>query len=83
MISSAELLLADGKAAQAPPSRETLATPGRRSAPAVAPWRALLARAAAAEGDQDTASRLAAEETELARRRAAPWVVGRCLRLLG
>ena len=51
--------------------------------PLWSPWRSLRARAAAGEGDRQTASRLAGEELELARRAAAPWVVGRALRQYG
>ena len=84
MISHAELLLADGKAAEAAAIARALSeTRPPDLHPLWGPWRGLLARAAAAEGDQDTASRLAGEELALARRRAAPWVVGRCLRQLG
>ncbi|MDA0179201.1 AAA family ATPase [Solirubrobacter phytolaccae] len=84
MISHAELLLADGETARARALAEALAaTRPPDMHPLWHPWRSLLARAAAAEGDRDTASRLAGEELALARRRAAPWVVGRSLRLLG
>ncbi len=84
MISHAELLLADGATAEAAAlARALAATRPPDAHPLWSPWRGLLARAAAAEGDRDTASRLAGEELALARRRAAPWVVGRCLRLLG
>ena len=78
MISHAELLLADGKATEAAVIARALSeTRPPDLHPLWGPWRGLLARAAAAEGDQDTASRLAGEELALARRRAAPWVVGR------
>ncbi|MBE2317144.1 AAA family ATPase [Solirubrobacter sp. CPCC 204708] len=84
MISHAELLLADGQTAQARSIAHALAaTRPAELHPLWGPWRGLLARAAAAEGDRQTASRLAAEELALARRRAAPWVVGRSLRQLG
>jgi tetratricopeptide (TPR) repeat protein len=84
LASRAELLLADGEYA------EVVAIAGRLAAtrpadthPLWSPWRSLRARAAQAEGDRDTASRLAAEELALARRGGAPWVVGRGLRQLG
>ena len=83
MISHAELLLADGRRRGAADRRALSETRPPDLHPLWGPWRSLLARAAAAEGDQDTASRLAGEELALARRSAAPWVVGRCLRQLG
>lgn len=84
MISHAELLLADGATgAAAAIAAELAKTRPRKLHPLWGPWRGLAARAAEAEGDRDTASRLAREELALAQRRAAPWVVGRCRRLLG
>ena len=81
MISHAELLLADGefagprhRGALAARGRRTRTRCGRRGAPC-SPGRR--------EGDQETASRLVGEELELVRRIAAPWVVGRTLRVFG
>jgi tetratricopeptide (TPR) repeat protein len=84
MISHAELLLADGFVEEVYVISDALrdARPPDMH-PLWSPWRGLRARAAGAEGDQETAARLAAEELELARRRASPWVVGRVLRQLG
>ena len=65
--------IADALAATRPPDTH----------PLWSPWRCLQARAAAGEGDRETASRLAGEELALARRSGAPWVVGRSLRVLG
>ncbi len=50
--------------------------------PVWAPWRGLRARALHRLGNADEALALAGEELEVARRVAAPWVVGRTLRLL-
>jgi tetratricopeptide (TPR) repeat protein len=84
MISHAELLLADGSYEEVNGIGEALrASRPPDTHPLWSPWRALRARAAAGEGDRETASRLAAGELALARRSAAPWVVGRALRLLG
>ena len=84
MISHAELLLADGRYDEVAPITEALAaTRPPETHPLWSPWRCLRARAAAGEGDRETASRLAGEELELARRSAAPWVVGRALRQYG
>jgi hypothetical protein len=84
MISHAELLLGDGAYAPVREIADELAAtrpPGTH--PIFSPWRGLLARVAAGEGDRETASRLADEELALARRSGAPWVVGRALRQLG
>ena len=71
MISHAELLLADGRYGEVVPITEALAaTRPPETHPLWSPWRSLRARAAAGEGDRETASRLAAEELELARRSA-------------
>ncbi|WP_028064377.1 ATP-binding protein [Solirubrobacter soli] len=81
MISHAELLLGDSAYAPVREIADELAAtrpPGTH--PIFSPWRSLLARA---EDDLETASRLAGEELELARRSGAPWVVGRSLRQLG
>ena len=84
MISHAELLLADAEYAQVRTIADALAASRPPDThPLWSPWRSLRARAAAGEGDRETASRLAAEELALARRSGAPWVVGRSLRLLG
>jgi tetratricopeptide (TPR) repeat protein len=84
MISHAELLLADGSYAEVAAICDALrSSRPPETHPLWSPWRGLRARAAAGEGDRETASRLAAEELELARRCAAPWVVGRALRQLG
>ena len=84
MISHAELLLADAEYAPVHTIADALATSRPPDThPLWSPWRSLRARAAAGEGDRATASRLAAEELALARRSAAPWVVGRALRVLG
>jgi hypothetical protein len=84
MISHAELLLADARYDEVKPITEALAaTRPPQTHPLWSPWRSLRARAAAGEADRETASRLAAEELALARRIAAPWVVGRALRLYG
>ena len=84
MISHAELLLADGRYGEVAPITDALAaTRPPETHPLWSPWRSLRARAAAGEGDRETASRLAGEELELARRSAAPWVVGRALRQYG
>ena len=84
MISHAELLLADGRFADvAGIAHELAASRPPDTHPLWSPWRSLLARAAAGEGDRETSSRLAGEELELVRRIAAPWVVGRTLRLYG
>ena len=84
MISHAELLLADGRFGEAVPIADALAaTRPPDTHPLWSPWRGLRARAASAEGDPGTASRLAGEELALARRSGAPWVVGRAARQLG
>ena len=84
MISHAELLLADAEYAPVHTIADALAASRPPDThPLWSPWRSLRARAAAGEGDRATASRLAAEELALARRSAAPWVVGRALRVLG
>jgi hypothetical protein len=84
MISHAELLLADRRFADvAAIARELAASRPPETHPLWSPWRSLLARAAAGEGDRETASRLAGEELELVRRIAAPWVVGKTLRRYG
>jgi tetratricopeptide (TPR) repeat protein len=84
MISHAELLLADGEHRAVPAIADQLAaTRPANIHPVWSPWRSLRARVAEAEGDRDSASRLAAEELALARRSGAPWVVGRGLRQLG
>jgi len=84
MISHAELLLADGLYDAVHEIGGALAaTRPPETHPLWSPWRGLRARAAAAEGDLETASRLAGEELALARRTGAPWVVGRALRQLG
>jgi len=84
MISHAELLLADGfYAAVGEIAAALAAARPPETHPLWSPWRGLRARAAAGEGDRETASRLAGEELELARRSAAPWVVGRALRQYG
>jgi len=84
MISHAELLLADGFYDAVGETAAALAAARPpETHPLWSPWRGLRARAAAGEGDLETASRLAGEELELARRNAAPWVVGRALRQYG
>jgi tetratricopeptide (TPR) repeat protein len=84
MISHAELLLADGFFEEVYAIADALqASRPPTTHPLWSPWRGLRARAAGGEGDLETASRLAAEELELARRSGAPWVVGRALRQLG
>jgi hypothetical protein len=84
MISHAELLLADGRYDEVAALSEALAaTRPPQTHPLWSPWRSLAARAAAGQGDRETASRLAGEELALARRVGAPWVVGRTLRLYG
>ena len=85
MISHAELLLADAEYGRGPPRSRTRCAASRPpdTHPLWSPWRSLRARAAAGEGDRETASRLAAEELALARRSGAPWVVGRSLRRAG
>ncbi|WP_028059466.1 ATP-binding protein [Candidatus Solirubrobacter pratensis] len=84
LASRAELLLAEGEHAEVHAIAGQLAgTRPEDTHPLWSPWRSLRARAAAAAGDRDTASRLAAEELALARRGGAPWVVGRALRLVG
>jgi hypothetical protein len=84
LASHGELLLAEGRhaeiAAIAASLRETRPP---ETHPLWSPWRSLLARAAAAAGDADTALQLAGEELALARRSGADWVVGRGLRLVG
>jgi hypothetical protein len=84
MMSHAELLLADGRYREVFPITEALAaTRAPETHPLWSSWRSLRARAAAGEGDLQSASRLAGEELALARRRASPWVVGRALRQYG
>ena len=84
MISHAELLLAGGRYHEVMPITDALAaTRPPETHPLWSPWRSLRARAAAGAGDPQTASRLAGEELELARRGASPWVVGRALRHYG
>ena len=84
LISRAELLLAGGEHREVRAIADQLAaTRPADTHPVWSPWRSLRARAAQAEGDLATASRLAAEELALARRGGAPWVVGRGLRQLG
>jgi DNA-binding CsgD family transcriptional regulator len=51
--------------------------------PAVAPWRSLAAQALDRAGRHEEALARAAEEVGLARRWAAPWALGRSLRVLG
>jgi len=50
--------------------------------PVWAPWRGVQARALAALGRVDEANAVALEELGVAERVAAPWVIGRCRRLL-
>ena len=84
MISHAELLLADAEYGRVLAIADALAASRPPDThPLWSPWRSLHARAAAGAGDQETASRLAAEELALARRSGAAWVVGRSLRVLG
>jgi hypothetical protein len=84
LASRAELLLADGELREVNAiAAQLAATRPPDTHPLWSPWRSLRARAAEAEGDRDSASRLAAEELALARRGGAPWVVGRGLRQLG
>jgi tetratricopeptide (TPR) repeat protein len=80
----AELLLAGGGYGEVLAIADQLAaTRPPETHPLWSPWRSLRARAEAATGNRDSASRLLAEELALARRSGAPWVVGRGLRLLG
>jgi DNA-binding SARP family transcriptional activator len=84
LSSHAELLLAEGEYGRVGEIADELAkTRPPETHPLWAPWRGLRARAAAGEGDRETASRLAGEELALVRRSGAPWVVGRALRQLG
>ena len=84
LSSHAELLLAEAEYVRVREIAGQLAvTRPPEAHPLWSPWRGLRARAAWGEGDRETASRLAGEELELARRGGAPWVVGRALRQLG
>ncbi len=83
-----EVLLAEGRAAEALPHAELLsarlARRGLRDiTPAWIPWRSLAARAMDGLGRRDEALALLAEELALARLWGAPGPIGRDLRLMG
>ncbi len=82
--SHAELLLAEGRAAEVLPITEYLRdTRPPDVHPLWVAWRGLRTRALAALGRDDEARAQAMQELALARRIGAPWVLGRALRLLG
>ncbi|HEX8101070.1 MAG TPA: hypothetical protein VF533_00520, partial [Solirubrobacteraceae bacterium] len=83
-VGEAELLLAQGRAAEALAVAERMQRAAPRHVhPGWAPWRGLRARALQALGRTEEALAAAHEELALARATGAPHAVGRALRILG